>query len=168
LNFLGNGYLGVIPISVIIMFVLVFWGYIFTKKTKTGRNLYAVGNNEKSSALSGINIGRTKMAAYLITGALVGFAGIIQAGNIMMADPMTGYGWELDVVVACVIGGASLYGGSGTILGVLIGSMLMGVLKNGFILLGVAAYWQTIAIGAIVIILLYVDVMRKKRAGETD
>lgn len=169
LNFLGSGYIAeIVPVSVAVMAVLVVFGHIFSKRTTIGRNLYAVGNNDKSAALSGINVAKTRMIAYMITGMLVAISGIIIAGNIMNADPMTGFNMELEVVVACVIGGASLFGGAGTIIGVLIGSTLMGVLKNGFVLLGVAQYWQTIVIGVIVILLVYVDVLRKRGAGEKE
>lgn len=169
LNFLGGGYLfGELPVSAVIMFVLVAVFWVFTNKTSTGRNMYAVGNNEKSAELSGINVGRVRLIAYMITGGLVAISGIISAGNIMSADPMTGYGMEMDIVVACVIGGASLYGGSGTVIGAMIGSAIMSVLKAGFVLLGVANYWQTMSVGIIVIVLLYVDVLRKKQAKELD
>lgn len=169
LNFLGSGYIAeIVPVSVAVMAVLVVFGHVFSKRTTIGRNLYAVGNNDKSAALSGINVAKTRMIAYMITGMLVAISGIIIAGNIMNADPMTGFNMELEVVVACVIGGASLFGGAGTIIGVLIGSTLMGVLKNGFVLLGVAQYWQTIVIGVIVILLVYVDVLRKRGAGEKE
>lgn len=167
LSTLGKGYVGEIPVSAIIMLGLIIVGTIFTNRTKMGRDLYVIGNNEKSAVLSGINVKRTKMIAYLMMGGLVALSGIIMAGSTMQADPMSGYAMELDVVAACVIGGASLFGGSGSIIGAFAGSAIMGVLKNGFVLLGIASYWQIMSIGIILIVMLCLDSLRKKSTGET-
>jgi len=167
INFMGNGFImGVLPVSAVIMVALVIIGHIFAQRTTFGRNMYAVGNNDKSATLTGISVMKVRMIAYMLTGMLVSISGVIIAGNTMRADPAGGFGMELEIVVACVIGGASLYGGGGTILGSMIGAMIMGVLRNAFILLGVAQYWQTMSIGILLILLVYVDVLRRKGAGE--
>lgn len=168
LAFLGGGYIGVIPVSVIIMFVVMIIGHIFIKHTTTGTNLYAIGNNEKSAVLSAIKVNRTKILVFSITGGLVALGGIINSGNVSMADPSAGFGYEMDIVAACVIGGASLFGGHGSIIGVVLGAALMGVMRNGFLLLGISAYWQIVAIGVVIILSVYIDVLRKKNANEAD
>jgi ribose transport system permease protein len=160
---LGSGYVGPVPVSVIIMLVVVALGVVFTKKTLQGRNIYAVGSNEKAAKLSGIRSANVKMMAFIIMGCLAGLSGIILTGVLKTAEPTAGLGYELEAIAAVIIGGTSLAGGEGSILGAIIGAALMGVLKNGFVLLGVSAYWQMFALGAVIIAAVLIDSLKRKR-----
>lgn len=157
ITFLGGGRIGVVPIPVIIMFVIAIIGHIFATRTLPGRNIYAVGNNEKAAKLSGIRVNQVKLMVYVIMGALCALGGIILSGTLSSADPSSGSGMEMDVIAAVVIGGASLAGGEGSIVGVILGAAIMGVLRNAFVLLGVSAYWQVVAIGVVIIAAVGID-----------
>lgn len=161
-NFIGSGYILGIPVSVIIMFFVIIVGHIFVTKTVFGRNIFAVGDNEKAAKLSGIRVENVKMFVYSLVGVLSALAGIITAANLAVADTAAGKGLEMDVIAAVVIGGASLSGGQGSIIGVLIGAAIMGVLRNGFILLGISAYWQIVSIGIVIILAVGIDQIRKR------
>ena len=163
LTWLGSGYVGPVPIPVIIMLIIVILGSIFLKRTQTGRNLYAIGNNERSAALSGINVERHKTLTYVVTGVLCAICGIVMAGNLQSAESNIGTGYEIDTIAAVVIGGVAMSGGEGTIWGALIGCAIMGVLKNAFVLLGISAYWQSIVIGIVIISAIALDRIRTKR-----
>lgn len=160
---LGSGYVGPVPVSVIIMLVVIAIGVVFTKKTLQGRNVYAVGSNEKAAKLSGIRSANVKMMAFIIMGCLAGLSGIILTGTLKTAEPTAGLGYELETIAAVIIGGTSLAGGEGSILGAIIGAALMGVLKNGFVLLGVSAYWQMFALGTVIIAAVLIDSLKRKR-----
>jgi ribose transport system permease protein len=160
--FLGSGYILGIPTSVIIMFFVIILGHIFATKTVMGKYVFAVGDNERAALLSGINVDYIKIFVYTAGGVLCALAGIILAGNLYTADTAAGQGMELDAIAAAVIGGASLAGGEGSIIGVLIGAALMGVLRNGFVLLGVSAYWQVVTIGVVIILSVGIDSIRKR------
>ncbi|WP_406676828.1 ABC transporter permease [Moorella sp. ACPs] len=160
--FLGNGYIRSVPVSVIVMFLIIGLGHIFATKTIMGRNIFAIGNNEKAAELSGIAVEKLRLIVFTLMGILAALSGIILAGNLLSADPTSGTGYELDVIAAVVIGGASLAGGQGSIFGVLIGAALMGVLRNGFVLLGISAYWQIVTIGIVIVAAVGLDQLRKK------
>lgn len=161
-TFLGEGYVGVVPIPVIIMIVFFVLGYIFLTRTVWGRYIYAVGGNEESAGLSGVNVNKVKIMVYAITGFLCGLAGIIMASRLSQGTPTAGTGYELDVIGAVVIGGTSLFGGEGSVLGSLIGAAIMGVLRNGLVLLGVSAFWQMAVIGMVIIIAVSGETIRRK------
>ncbi|NIA30854.1 MAG: ribose ABC transporter permease [Actinobacteria bacterium] len=164
-NFLGGGrFFGVIPVPVIITVVLAVIGHIILTRLRFGRYVFAIGSNTNAAKLSGINVSRTLVIIYAINGLLCGFAGIIMASRLSTGQPTAGMSYELDVIAACVIGGASLSGGEGTILGAIIGALIMGVLRNGCNLLDVSAFWQQIAIGTIIIIAVLSDQYRKHKA----
>jgi ribose transport system permease protein len=160
-NFLGAGFVGDIPMPVIIMFVLVIVFSLFLRYTVLGRQIYAVGSNEDAARLSGVAIDRVKLFVYAITGTLCALAGIMQAGLLSTASTSAGQGLELDVIAAVVIGGASLMGGQGTIIGAIIGAAIMAVLRNAFVLLQFPAYAQTITIGVVIILAVSVDQLRR-------
>lgn len=162
LNFLGGTVAG-IPISGIIMLFVVLLGHIILIKTEFGRMIFAVGGNERAAKLSGIKVEKVKLAVYAIVAALASFAGILSAANLSSADVAMGNGYELDVIAAVVIGGCSLAGGQGSIAGVLIGSAILGVIRNGFVLLRIPSYWQTITIGAVIIIACALDQVKKRK-----
>ena len=157
---LGSGYVGPVPVAVIMMFLIIIAGTIFASMTQVGRNIYAIGNNERAAALSGIRVENTKALVYVICGTLCAFCGIVVAGNLHSADASLGAGYETDVIAAVVIGGVSMNGGEGSIWGTLIGAMIIGILKNAFILLRVSSYWQSVVIGVVIIAAVTIDRIR--------
>ncbi len=166
INFIGNGTIGGaggVPISVIIMFVVVIIGHIVLNRTVFGKKVFAVGGNERAAKLSGIRTERVKYSVYSIAGVLCALAGAICVCNLSIADNSSGNGMEMDVIAAVVIGGASLAGGKGSIIGVLIGAAIMGVLKNGFVLLQFSTYWQMITLGAVIIVAVVLDGLRNRK-----
>jgi ribose transport system permease protein len=154
---------GTIPLPVIYFGVIAVIAGFILKKTAVGRYIYAVGSNEEAARLSGINIVKTKFVVYAICGLLSAISGIILAARLNSAQPTVGNGYELDAIAAAVIGGTSLMGGEGTILGTIIGAFIMGVLKNGLNLMNVSQFWQMVAMGLVVIGAVYLDTARKKK-----
>ncbi|MCF7928974.1 MAG: ABC transporter permease [Spirochaetales bacterium] len=163
-NVLGQGYLGPIPLPVLYMVALAIGFTFFLNKTVLGRRIYAIGGNEEASAISGIRIGAVKMVVYILAGVLAAIAGLIATGRLGVAQSTAGLGYELDVVAAVIIGGASLTGGKGTILGAILGAAIMGVLRNGLVLLNVSAYWQQAVIGMVIISAIAADQLRQRRS----
>ena len=161
---LGSGYLGPMPISSIIMLIGIILFTLFVTYTQLGRNIFAVGSNVVAARFSGVNSSRVKIAVFAISGMLVGLGGIISYGTLKAADPTAGAGYELDAIAAVVIGGTSMAGGEGTIVGVLIGAAIMGVLKNAFVLLKISAYWQVVVLGFVIIAAVFMDSMKRLRA----
>lgn len=163
-KFLGGGTIfGIIPIPMLIMFAVAIILGILLAKTGYGRRLYAVGSNEEAARLSGINVNQTKLIAYLICGLTAALAGVLMAGRLASAQSNAGTGYELEGIAAAVIGGTSVSGGEGTILGTVIGAFVMGVLRNGLNLLKVDAFVQMIIIGAIIVIGVWYDTVRRKK-----
>ena len=163
LSFFGGGQIGPVPFSVIIMVIMVAIIAFFVKKTTTGRDVYAIGNNEVAAKLSGIRVDRVKILVYTITGLLSGLCGLILMGQLSGSDAFYGNGYELDVIAAAVIGGISMTGGEGNMIGVVIGAALMALLKNGFVLLAVPGYWQTVTVGFVIIAAVSLDSLRRKK-----
>jgi ribose transport system permease protein len=161
IGYLGAGYIGPIPFPVIEMTILVVLFSLFVKYTVIGRQIYAVGSNEEAARLSGVNVDSVKLFVYTTTGALCTLAGLMNAGLLSTAATNAGQGNELDVVAAVVIGGASLNGGQGSIIGTIIGAAIMAVLRNSFILLRLPAYMQTVTIGVVIILAVSTDRLRK-------
>lgn len=141
--------------------VVVF--HILTQHTRWGRHLYAVGGNERAALLSGVNVGRTKRIAYILCGALAGLAGVLVAARLDSATPNAGVGYELDSIAAVVIGGATLSGGRGTVLGAVLGCLLIGVLNNGLVLLQVSPFWQQVIKGLVILIAVAIDQASKRQ-----
>jgi ribose transport system permease protein len=137
--------------------------HVFLSRTVWGYRIYALGGNEQSTRLSGINTSRLKLLVFSLTGLLAGIGGLLMTARLGVAMPNAALGYELDVIAAVFIGGASTSGGSGTILGVLIGAAIMQVLRTGMILLGIDPYWQTAAIGLIILISLMIDQLRRRQ-----
>lgn len=160
LAWLGKGYIGPIPVAVIVMLLTIILGSIFAQKTLTGRNIYAIGNNERTAQLSGINVKALKTLTYIITSTLCSLCGVIVAGNLSSADATLGVGYETDTIAAVVIGGVAMSGGEGTIWGSLLGAAIIGILKNAFVLLRISAYWQSIVIGIVIIAAVTIDKLR--------
>ena len=166
LSSLGNGYIGPVPIATIVMVLLAVSGHIFLRKTVLGRNIYAVGNNERAAKLAGIPVQFVYFFAYMITGILAAISGTLIAGNLNSADPTAANGYELDCIAACIIGGTRVAGGEGSILGSVLGAIFMGVLRNAFVLLKVSGYWQTVAIGAVIIGAAMVDAVQTAKRNK--
>ncbi|MBC7326559.1 ABC transporter permease [bacterium] len=161
--FLGQGMVGPIPMPVLVMLFCIIIGHIVMNNTTFGRSVYAIGGNEQAAFLSGININRTKVIVYTISGLLSGLAGIVLTSRLSSAQPNSGLGIELDVIAAVIIGGASFAGGEGTIIGTFIGAAFMGILRNGLVLLNVSAYWQQVVIGAVIMGAVAIDFLRTRR-----
>lgn len=162
---LGQGYIGIIPNPVTIMLILTAAFTFFLKRTVTGRRVFALGSNEEAARISGINTVNMKFIVYALAGALAGFAGILSASRLGLGQPTAGISWELDSVAAVIIGGASLSGGSGSVIGAVIGAAIMGVLRNALVLLSVSAYWQQIVIGSVILLAVSVDQLRKHNSA---
>lgn len=153
-----------IPNGVLILFVIAAITAYILNRTVLGRYCFALGSNEESVRLSGVNTDRWKIAIYALSGAIVGVAGLLIASRLNSAQPALGLGYELEAIAAVVIGGTSLSGGRGSILGSLIGALIMAVLTNGLRVLSVAQEWQTVVTGAIIILAVYADMMRRKKS----
>ena len=153
-----------IPNAVLILFILAVLGSITLNRTALGRYTFALGSNEEAVRLSGVNVDAWKIAIYGLGGAICGVAGLLIASRLDSAQPALGQGYELDAIAAVVIGGTSLSGGSGTLLGTLIGAFIMSVLTNGLRILSVAQEWQIVVTGLIIIIAVYADFLRRKKA----
>ena len=162
-NFLGGGYIGVVPFSVIEMAILVVVATLFLSQTVLGRQIYALGSNEQAARLSGVRVSRVRLFVYTLTGGAAALAGIMSAGLLKSAMTNLGTGTELDVIAAAVIGGASLAGGEGTVLGAIIGAAIMAVIRNAFVLLKMPIYMQNITIGVVIVMAVVLDQFRKRR-----
>jgi Ribose/xylose/arabinose/galactoside ABC-type transport systems, permease components len=158
--YLGSGFIGVVPVSFILVIIVCAGFYIFLNRTAQGRHIYAVGGNKEAAKLSGVNVDKTLVVVYTIAGLMSALAGIVLAGRVNAAFPLAGLEYDSDAIAACIIGGASFMGGSGTVGGTLIGAFIMAILRNGLNLLGVSPDVQTVAIGAVIIGAVYVDVLR--------
>lgn len=152
-----------IPLPVIYMLVLAVIMGIFLARTTWGYRIYALGGNEQATALSGINTARIKMMVFTLCGLMAGIAGVVMTARLGVASPTAAMGYELDIIAAVFIGGASTSGGEGSIIGVLMGAAIMQVLRNGLVLLGFPAYWQPAAIGLVIVVTLTIDQYRKQR-----
>lgn len=161
-SFIGSGFLSRIPFPVILMFVVYTIAYINLNYTRSGIHFYSVGGNEEASRLSGIKISTVKFRAYVISGLTASLAGIILASRVMVGEPIAGYMYELDSIAAVVIGGTSMFGGEGSIIGTLIGALLMGILRNGLNLLNVSSYWQQIVLGLVIALTVSFNILRRK------
>jgi ribose transport system permease protein len=152
-----------IPLYLITFIVLFVLGQIFLTRTKPGRFIYAIGSNEEAARLSGVNVRAYKTLAYAITGVLCAIAALILSGKLGAIDPDTGTGLELRTIAAVVIGGTSLFGGKGSLVGTLIGVFLIGILNNGLNLLRVNAFWQGTAVGVVIILSVLIERMSRRR-----
>ncbi|CJC54036.1 ribose transport system permease RbsC [Streptococcus pneumoniae] len=153
-----------IPNAVFIFFGMAIFASLILNKTIIGRYTFALGSNEEATRLSGVNVDKWKIIIYMIAGVFTGVAGIIMASRLNSAQPALGAGYELEAIAAVVIGGTSLSGGKGTILGTVIGALIMSVLTNGLQILSVPQEWQTVVVGAVILLAVYADVLRNKKA----
>ncbi|MGA2642080.1 MAG: ABC transporter permease [Spirochaetia bacterium] len=152
-----------IPLPLIFVIVFGVVMAMFLKRTVWGYRIYAVGGNEVASGLSGISTDRVKLMVYTLCGFLTAVGGILMTARLGVAAPTAASGYELDVIAAAVVGGTSLAGGEGTILGVLIGAAIMQVLRTGLVLTGVSAYWLQAVQGLVIVVAIMLDQLRKRR-----
>ena len=163
----GEGAREYIPTSLILMIVIFFIFWIFLNHTRIGKWIYAIGGNPGAARAAGINVDRILIVVYTLCGFLAGIGGLILAGRTNSAYPNAGLQSELDAIAAVIIGGASFFGGRGTVLGVFAGVMIMGILRNGLSLMNVSVFWQQVLIGSIIILAVYIDVLRRQLATRT-
>lgn len=160
-RWIADGRLAAVPASVVLMFLVYAAAAFVLRRTRFGRYVYAVGGNEEAALLSGVPVGACKVAVYVLAGALAGLGAIVLTARLNSAQPIAGIDYELDAIAAAVIGGASLMGGEGTVLGTLVGALIMGVLRNGLNLLGVSSFIQQVFIGAVIIAAVLLDTALK-------
>lgn len=151
-----------IPNAVLFLFGLAIVAHLILTKTILGRYTFALGSNEEATRLSGVNADAWKMAVFTLAGAFAGLGGVLIASRLNSAQPALGAGYELDAIAAVVIGGTSLNGGEGTILGTIIGAFIISVLTNGLRILSVPQEWQIVVTGAIVVLAVYMDILRRR------
>ncbi|RED64803.1 ABC transporter permease [Cohnella lupini] len=153
-----------IPNAVLIFFVVAIIGSIVLSRTIIGRYNFAIGSNEEATRLSGVNVRNWKIVIYTITGVFTGIAGVLMASRLNSAQPSLGMGYELEAIAAVVIGGTSLSGGKGTIVGTVIGALIMSVLTNGLRILSVPQEWQTVVVGLVILLAVYGDILRRRKS----
>ena len=156
-----------IPVSLVAIIVSYLLVGLFLYFTRTGRHIYAIGGNPQAARVSGINVDRTLVLVYGLCGMLAGFSGLLLAGRTGSGFPNAGLGQELDAISAVIIGGASFFGGRGSVLGVFAGALVIGLLRNILNLQNVQVFWQQVLIGVVIISVVYFDVLRR-RAGSSN
>lgn len=162
-NIIGTGYIGVIPLPVIYSVILIVVFSILLNKTCFGTYIYAIGGNREAARLSGVPIKKIIIIVYTISTAMAAFAGIVLAARMYSGQPSVGDGYEMDAITACVLGGISMSGGSGSISGMLFGALVIGVISNGLNLCNVSSYWQLVVKGIIVAIAIIFDQLKNNR-----
>lgn len=163
LEWVGQGYVWGLPTPTVFFAVVVVVCIWITRRTTFGRSIYALGGNEEATRLSGIDVARVKMLAYALLGCLAAFSGIVLSSRVGAASPTAGVGYELDVIAGVVIGGTSLTGGRGSVVGTVLGVFILGVITNGLDLLGVSTYYQYVAKGLMLIGAVGLDGYLRKR-----
>ncbi|MGI6877384.1 ABC transporter permease [Microbacterium sp. gxy059] len=154
-----------LPNGVLIMLAVALVAYLLLSKTLMGRYTFAIGSNEEATRLSGINTRRWKILIYTAAGAFTGLAGVVMAARLDSAQPQLGMGYELQAIAAVIIGGTSLLGGRGSIIGTLIGALIMSVLLNGLRILSIQTEWQTVVTGLVILVAVFVDSLRNRRSA---
>ena len=167
-NKIGSGSFLLVPYSVWIALLFGLLAFFVLKHTVYGRYLYCVGGNKEASRLSGINSDLMQLSVYLISGFAAALSGIIMTARIASAQISLGTGWEMTVIAAVIIGGTSMFGGAGTVLGTAIGSLLLSIISNGIVLMGISAYWQNIVTGLIIILAVGIDHYKRRKSGNLD
>lgn len=163
-GYLAEGNLfGIIPIPLLLVVIVALGIYFVLSQTRLGRYCYAIGSNVEAARYSGVRVARNQITYYAILGALTGLAGAIESARLVTGQPTSGEGYELRVIAAVVIGGGSLSGGQGTVMGTIIGSLIMGVLANGANLLGISSFTQQIVIGAVIVLAVTFDEFQRRR-----
>ncbi|MDI2031496.1 ABC transporter permease [Saccharopolyspora sp. TS4A08] len=162
---LGQGVIGILPIPIALIILVAVLGYVVLTRTRLGRYAYVMGSNMEAARLSGVPVKRYITSVYVLSGALAGLGGMIAASRINSGQPNFGEGLELDVIAAVVIGGASLMGGRGTVLGSLIGAFLVAVIRNGAVQLNIGTFYQNVLIGVIIWLAVWWDLYQRRKLG---
>ncbi|MCK5093156.1 MAG: ABC transporter permease [Spirochaetes bacterium] len=160
---LGRGYLGPVPITILITIFIIILFYFIETKTVLGKYAFAIGGNKRTALLSGINVDAVIILLYILVGTLAGVSGILMASRLGVGQAMVGQGFEFDVIVATVLGGTSIAGGEGSVFGMLIGAFIVGFIANGLNLLGIHSFYQSILKGAVLIGAVLLDRMLKEK-----
>ncbi|KZL90557.1 ABC transporter permease [Clostridium magnum] len=164
-NFIGSGYIAnFLPTPVFYLIIILAISMLIMNKTKLGRHIYAVGGNREAARFSGIKISKVLFFPYVFSGLMAAIAGIVLASRMFSGQPTAGNGAEMDAIAAVVLGGTSMSGGSGKMGGTVIGGLVIGVLSNGLNLMNVNSFWQFIVKGVVILIAVYVDALKKKKA----
>ena len=154
---IGQGYVGFIPIPVIIMVIAFAFGYILLEMTKFGRYVYGIGDNEEATRLSGVNVNKVRYGVYALSGFLSSIAGVVFLSRLMSAQPTAGQTYEMDIITAVILGGVSIKGGEGKISLVIVGVLIMGVLANGMIMMNINPFWQFVVRGIVLLFAVSYD-----------
>jgi len=162
-----GGEFAVIPVSAILLLVCYFGVAIFLQRVSLGRHIFAVGGNPQAARVSGINVDGVLVFVYATSGFFAGLAALLMAGRTGSGYPNLGIGAELDAIAAVIIGGASFFGGRGTVLGVFAGVLVMGLLRNGLNLMDISAFWQQTLIGIVILLAVWIDVLRRRSGKRT-
>lgn len=165
-NWFGQGYIGPIPTSVIIMIVLFIVAWVLLNKTRFGRHVYAVGGNENAAIASGINSRNVVRRAFMLDGIFTGIAALVFMARQASGTPAGGLQYEFDAITAVVVGGTSLSGGSGNVIGTIIGAVIVGIINNVQNLLHINTYWQQVVKGLVILIAVIIDVVTKRAAAK--
>ncbi len=152
------------PLGVALFIVMIVVAAIVLSKTIVGRYTFSIGSNEAATELSGVNVTKWKIIIYSMSGLFVGLAGVLAASRLSSAQPTGGMGLELEAIAAVVIGGTSLQGGKGSIIGTVIGALIMAVLTNGLRIISVPQEWQSVAVGLVILVAVYLDMLRRRNA----
>ncbi|CCX67371.1 ribose ABC transporter permease protein [Firmicutes bacterium CAG:791] len=163
MSFLGNGKVLGIPVPVYFVAVAAAILTFLLKKTTFGRSVYAVGSNVETARMSGINVQKIKLLVFTLTGAMAGLAGMIMITRMTSAQVNCGEGYEFEGIFAAVVGGVSMAGGEGSVLGAVVGALIVAVLRNGLNLNGVNSFWQQVILGVLIVLVVYVDSLRTKK-----
>ncbi|WP_087753693.1 ABC transporter permease [Paraburkholderia caledonica] len=162
-TFIGQGYIGFVPVPVVILLAMTAVFSVVMRQTRFGRYVYATGGNEVAARLSGVRTARVKFTVYVLSGLIASMAGVIAFSRFVSAEPASGFGAELDVIAAAAIGGASLSGGAGSVEGAIIGAALAGIITNGVVLLNIDTYAQQAITGCVILIAVSIDIWRVRR-----
>jgi ribose transport system permease protein len=165
-RWMGAGKIAFIPAPVLVVLAVCVVLHLFLNRTMVGRDIYAIGGNKQAAVLCGIPVNSRLTLVYAMSGGLAGLAAVLLAGRMNSGFPLAGAGAELDSIAAVIIGGASFFGGVGTVSGTLVGALMIGVLRNGLNLLDVSSYWQSAVIGVVIVMAVWIDVVRQRSASK--
>ncbi len=165
-RWLGAGRIALVPAPVLLVIVVCVIFHVFLTQTAMGRDIYAIGGSKQAAILSGVPVDSRLTLVYALSGGVAGLAAIVLAGRMNSGYPLAGSGAELDSIAAVIIGGASFFGGVGSVSGTLVGALIIGVLRNGLNLLDVSSYWQTAVIGVVIVMAVWIDVVRQRSGGK--
>lgn len=161
---LGSGTVFGVPVAIILMVIVALVAAYVAGRTPLGRQIYAIGGNERASLLSGVYVNRVKLTVYVVSGACAAIAGLIISSQLVASHPASGTSFEMNAIAAAVLGGTSLAGGRGTIGGTIIGAFVIGVLSDGLVMMGVSEFWQMVIKGVVIIAAVILDQMQRKMA----